>query len=378
MNLLNTAYVKYETQILENGRVISRRPEKRNLLLDTGLDGFAVRSFWESFSHCVLGNGTTPTKRDSGAITVSITSEVATASANYFEAADVGRLLKLDSGQEVYIDGYTSGTEVSVTGADDAAASEATIWYVNESGHGNELVRTSNLGTDSGDVSNSWDGNEVEHKRTFIFPVEESARTYKEIGWSHTNNAGNNLLGRDLIPNGGDSISPGQQYKVIVKLYIALSPLTQTAVASVGSGGWDTAGTVMLYSLHETFLGKEDDGGLFLDNRGRLEPSFNKFLYLSKAVDALPTSPVTTIQAVPAGALKLSLTPDAYTPGSFQKTFRRTLSTSEGNDEWTEIGMHGDSNSRLLYLRLDTPQTKDSDHTLDIAFTISWGRTLTN
>ena len=110
MNLHSSASVTYETSILEHGFEIARRAPKKNLLLDSGLDGWAVRTFWDSFSHCVLGDGTAPTKRDSGAITATIAGEVATASAGFFDPADVGRLLKLDSGQEVKIDGYTSAT----------------------------------------------------------------------------------------------------------------------------------------------------------------------------------------------------------------------------------------------------------------------------
>jgi hypothetical protein len=374
MNLHNNLSVTYETQILEDGRVVSTRPAKRNLLLDSGLDGIAVRSFWDAFTHCVLGDGTTPTKRDSGSITVSIASEVATASANYFEAGDVGRLLKLDSGQEVYIAGYTSPTEISVTGASDDSADEATIWYVNETGHANELVRTSTLSSDSGDVSSTWDSAQVEHKRTFVFPVETDARTYKEIGWSHTASSGGNLLGRDLIPNAGDSISPGQQYKVIVKLQVTVSPTIITTVSDVGSGGWDTSGTAILITTDDMLEGSE---------------SYGRFEGSKRVIKVALRAGATDLPTAPSGEYfdydydsDFRMTKESYVNGSFQLIFKYTFSVNSSNGTFTGIDFGGDygGNKIIPYLRIkfDASQTKDSDHTLEIKLKQSWGRILTN
>ena len=372
MNLHNQLSVTYETQILENGRVVKRNAPKRNLLLDSGLDGIASRSFWDSFSYCVLGEGTTPTKRDSGAVTVSITSEVATASANYFEAADVGRLLKLDSGQEAYITGFTSATQVAVAGASDDSASEATIWYVNETGHGNEIVRTDNLGSNSGDNESTWDGSKMEHKRTFIFPTESSPKTYREIGWSHTSSSGGNLLGRDLIPGGGDSISAGQQYKVEVRLQITISPIVASAVSNVGTGGFDTSGEAIITHIGELLEGHGETG--------RFEPSSSKHRIDTKGSNfTLPTNPSTSNPSNSSGS---EVSKDSYITGSRELVFRITFETNEANGDIYGVGFGGDfgaSDMREYFLvKFTNPQTKDSDHTLEIAFRLSWGRTLTN
>jgi len=380
MKLHNQLSVTYETSILENGRVVKKNAPKRNLLLDSGLDGIADRSFWASFSHCVLGDGTTPTKRDSGAVTVSITGEVATASANYFESADVGRLLKLDSGQEVYISGFTSATEVAVAGASDDAASEATVWYVDESGHQNEIVRTSTLVTDTGANSTTWDGSTLEHKRTFLFPLEVTAQTYKEIGWSHTATAGQNLFGRDLIPGGGDSISAGQQYKVEVKLEVTPSPLSATAAADIGTGGWNSAGDMMLASVVSGFDGWT--GGDLVGNKTTLEPHFNdnRAIILALADITLPGSPQTASLFDFPSIAGVATTKDAYTAGSRQTTFRATFDTTKGNGTIYAIGVGlGQNDNRVgAVQKLTTPQTKDSDHKLELAFSFSWGRVLTN
>jgi hypothetical protein len=369
MNLHNNLSVTYKTQIMQNGCVIKQNAPKRNLLLDSGLDGIAVRSFWDSFSRCVLGDGTTPTKRDSGAITVTISSETATASAGYFEAGDVGRLLKLDSGQEVYIDGFTSTTEVSVTGATDDSASQATIWYVNETGHGNELVRTSDLSGVSNDEDATWNGSILTFQREFLFPVEVSSRTYREIGWSHTSSVGGNLFGRDLIPGGGDSIAPGQQYKVLVKLQLTPSPITQRAESNVG-GDFDTSGTSILQTLFGAFEGPT---GGDASGDGNLEPSNSPTIGIFTSAPTLRTSPSTSyLDNLPnskAGTFA------SYTAKTFEKIATAKWSTSEVNGDIFGVG-YG-ANQSLIH-KFDVAQTKDSDHTLELSFKLSWGRTLTN
>jgi len=376
MKLLSTASVIYETQIIDakTGRTIKRNAPKRNLLLDSGLDGIAVRSWWDSFSHCVLGSGTTPTKRDSGAITVSITSEVATASAGYFEAADVGRLLKLDSGQEVYIDGYTSTTEVTVTGASDDAASEATIWYVNETGHGSEEVRSSTLADGSSGNGSTWDGSKAEHKRTFIFPTETGALTYREIGWSHTSSAGNNLFGRDLIPGGGDSIAPGQRYKVTVRLRITPSPITQVSIPNVG-GTWDTSGDAIISTLYYAFYSDYEGENEFYDTTGNIEPYSSKGVQVLNSDFTLPSAPVDTPGTLLSGN---EATRAGYVPGSREVGFSRTFSVSQGNGTIYGLSIIGGAHREFMKIKFDTPQTKDSDHELTISFKLKWGRILTN
>lgn len=383
MEIKTKLAVIYETQIIDatTGRVVKRNAPKRNLLLDSGLDNIASNTFRDVGRYCVLGDGTKPTKRDSGAITVSIASGVATASSGYFEAEDVGRLLKLDSGQEVYIDGYTSSTEVSVTGAADDAASESTIWYVNETGHENELVRSSSLSSDSGDNSTTWDGSILEYKRTFLFPEETSSRTYREIGWSHTSSAGPNLLGRDIIPGGGDSISAGQQYKVIVKLQMQLSQTEPTAVSDVSGGNFDTSGQAMVITIRNAF---EKVGSSNIEDFGDgLEPSAEKWVSVFKEDFSLPASTLTGLSST----RQMESDPDfemsameSYSPGSFERTFRRKYETSHFNGTIYGVGFRESVSVRTpnYAVKFDTPQTKDSNHTLELVFKLSWGRELTN
>lgn len=381
MKIHKTLSVNYETQILENGRIVKKRPLKRNLILDIGLDRFASVRSVNLTRYCALGDGNKPTKRDSGDTTFSITNEVATASAGYFEPADVGRLLKLDSGQEVYIGGFNSPTEVIVPGAIDDAASEGTIWYVNDIGHENELIRTNDISTDSGDNVVSFDGTTYQIKRTFIFPIEESARTYREIGWADENTG--NLFGRDLIPGVGDSISPGQQYKVIVILNFTVEPSARTAVSDVGTG-WDTSGEVLVTSmlLSPTFENS------MLGGSGELEPSLNQRIAAFSSMIELPNSAIFIENSINTPVLGTvipsfkQMDPQSYVPGSLQRRYIAVFKVNESNGSWAGIGIGNSSQNWQgkvgFALKFTNPQTKDSDHTLTLKYLLSWGRNLVN
>lgn len=372
MHLHNSLHIEYHTEILDGeGRTVSSRPPKRNLLLDSGLDNLAGQAFWFSFSNVVLGTGTAPTKRDSGAATVTISGEVATASANFFQAGDVGRLLKVDSGQEVYISGYTSETEVAVAGAADEAASEFTIWYVNATGHETEVRRISTVSaTDS-----SWNGTQAMLSRTFTGPVESTARTYREIGWSGTSTVGNNLLGRDLIPGGGDSIAPGQQYRVTVRFFIGITPIEPTAFDNVG-GGFDLGGTAMFARLHRAFLGPSNSSIFITSGDTFFDPDKTRQVSLYDAALDMPSAPSIASNASDS-ARRLNLTKAGYVAKSFRLVESATFGTSQGNGTVAAVAV-GAGSSTNWHLNLTTPQSKASTHTLAMSYTHSWGRTLVN
>lgn len=390
MNLHSKLAVTYETQIIDGktGKVVKRNAPKRNLILDQGLDQVASNSFFDLTRKCVLGDSTNPVKRDSGSVTVSISGEVATASASFFESGDVDRLLKLDSGQEVYITGYTSATEVAVSGADDDSASEFTIWYVNETGHGNELVRTSNLGSDTDDNKSTWDGAKAEHKRTFIFPEETESRTYKEIGWSPASATGQNLFGRDLIPGGGDSISAGQRYKVVVKLQFEPGPLNQVTVSNVGGNGFDTSGNAILTGgesafERKAFIGFTEDTPFsreviksgFMEPNGK-DATVKRHVVFFTNDFTLPTDPNLSGDMLE-GGFGENVDEQSYIQGSNEKVFSALLGVGTGNGDIFGFGFGNDNDSGFT-VKFDSPQIKDSDHELTIKFKFSWGRTLIN
>lgn len=382
MPLHSKASVTYETFIIDaNGRETSPRGPKKNLLLDSGLDFFATYSFWDSFKYCAVGTGTTPTKRDSGAITAAISGGVATASADFFEAGDVGRLLKIDNGQEVKITGYTSETQVLVAGASDDPGGEFTVWYVNEVGHGNEVDRTNNLGTDTGDVHSVVTATGIEHKRTFVFPVAAEAQTLTEIGWSPASSGG--LLGRDLIPGAGDSLAPGQQYKVVVKLRIDLGDMTKRAVSDVAEG-MDFTGECIITGSNQynflpgMFIGAEKSDVFFEYGDEGYGPSSSKTLQLIGSDFTLPATADLATYRPYRGFASKKVGGQPYTPGSHRRDWVFNIETTLGNGTIYGLGIGFEGDCEFWALKFDTPQTKASDHTLDVTFTQTWGRNLIN
>jgi hypothetical protein len=373
------AGITYESTVLNaDGSVAYRRAPKRNLLLDSGLNNLATLFSWaSSFTNAVLGTGTTPVKRDSGIITFTRSGNVVTASAGFFETQDVGRLLKFDSGEEMYVTVFTSATQVTVNTSGTLAASEGTVWYVNVTGHQAEVKRSNTYANDSGDNGTSWNGvtGVVSMWRTFIFTAEAAPITYREIGWSHTATAGANLFGRDLIAGGGDSLIAGQQYKVKVQLDITIAPLTEQTLPALVTG-WPT-GTAKS-RIEGVALNTVATSG---NNSGSniLEPFFAGEVSVGTSTAVL-TPPVLGPSSIVSGGINsLVLTADAYSAGSFTRTYRGTFSLVQANStalrcvQLIQTGTGG-----CLRILFDSNQTKTSSQTLTLIIRKSWGRVLIN
>lgn len=380
--LSQSAAVRYRVSVIENGRTVKRKPWKRNLILDQGLDSIAVRTWPEAFSHAVVGTGTDPTKRDSGAITFSRAGTTVTASASFFEAQDAGRLLKFDTGEEMYIATFTSGTAVEVDTSGALAASEGTVWYVNQAALTTETKRTATYGTNGGDNASTWElGSLWRMKRTFIFSAEAGSINYREIGWSHTATLGANLFGRDLLAGGGVNLVAGQQLKVEVELTVTLSPVSATAYTNVITG-WTQDGQSC---IEDSRMWKVASTGA-LDSLGgdNLRPSAVSFPWsLSTSSAVLRNADPSNQDLSPSTHATITLTGQAYISGTFQRTFTGTFAVGAGNrSDWRSMGIGQDGGGgqfrTQFRILLAATETKDSDHTLAIEFTWSWGRTLTN
>lgn len=395
MNLTSTASVIYETAILDSkGRVVSSRPPKRNLLLDSGLDLVAAHSWFALTNVCVLGGGTLPTRRNSGSVELTVAGGTVTASAGFFEANDVGRLIKADTGEEFYVTGYTSATEVEATAAPDIASpTPFTVWYVNVNGHGQEIRRTTNKSNGTGENQSTWDGSTriAEIKRTFIFPAEVNPVTYREVGWAQSTTVAPNLLGRDLIPGAGDSLSPGQQYKVTLRLLIELpNVFVPQPFPNIG-GAFNTTGQFIVGSIGGNNAGLHGHafGGVFTDAPRFWEPS-------AATVRALPILAPLTIPSSTEfsssgsigglGNNLVNLSRNAYAPGSRMVEYTGAVSTTRYNGSWhalyfgQPLGSSAATNAvgTNFLIVFDAPQTKSSTHRVDLVFRKSWGRELTN
>lgn len=376
------ASVEWETFARNpDGTVVPLRKAKRNLILDQGLDYFASQLIVNCTRYCAVGTGTNPIKRDSGAITFSRAGTTVTSSANFFEAGDVGRLLKFDTGEEMKVTAYTDPQNVTVDTSGALGAAEGTVYYVNRTGLQTETARTGNLRTDAGDNQSTFSVDTWTHKRTFLFPAVGGNVTYNEIGWSPSSGAGANLFGMDLI-SGGDSLLTGQQYIVIVRLSVKVSPASGVAVGDVGNNGFDTSGTAKMESVAlgdgQGFIGLNSAGNAS-GGYANLEPSHQSSLSCATMFRTLDF----TQQAITSGTIfdsdnvQKNATASTYTPGTFFRDFTSAaVAVNEANG--SIYGICLGRASRNFSVKFTTPQTKAGTHTLAATWRLSWNRVLVN
>jgi hypothetical protein len=371
------AAVIYRASVIESGRVVRRFPRKRNLILDQGLDGIAVRSWSASFTYAAVGTGTTPTSRDSGAITFTRAGTTVTASAGFFSADDVGRLLKFDSGEEMYLTGYTDPQNMTASESGALAASEGTVWYVDDTSLAVETKRTNTYGTDGGDNGSTFSGGAGTYtlKRTFLFSEEVAPITYREIGWSHEAGAGANLFGRDLFAGVGISLTAGQLLKVEMELVITFSPASSAPWANVITG-WSEDGDHGLEMADIALVNSAGAAGA----GGSLDPSSARVWGLGEGTTVIQNLSDTVGGDPQPNIASKVLTKAAYTPGDFSLSESVKFGVTEGNSSAIRSLYVFQSGQPVASYRvlLDAAETKDSDHTLTINFALSWGRTLVN
>jgi hypothetical protein len=347
--------VAFQTEVLAGGIVTSCKRSK-NLVLDVGLDMFAAYvSLHELLAYVVLGTGTKPTRRDSGTITASQTGNTVTASGAFFEAADVGRLLKFDSGAEVYITAFSSATEVTVADSVSRSASEVTVWYVNATGHEAEHSRLSSY---SNQTTAFLDG-VYTVTRTFTSSAFASGVLLKEIGWAPKNTGA--LFGRALIPGGGDFVGAGKQYRVTVSLSCKYGPAAAAAQADVGNNGFSTAGAYAIEYIPVDGL-----------------TANHPFLGAISA-DSSALTPLASVEGPSIGPGTVGVTAKTYIAGSFSRSFELFAGTDFVLSGIRSIQL-GSANGprRCARLLLSAPQIKDGLHTLTLTFGMSWGRILIN
>lgn len=352
--------VKYRTEIIDAATgVVESVKESKNLWLDSGFERMGQNSHRldRLLKYVALGTGTLPTRRDSGTITASQAGNVVTASAAFFDASDVGRLLKFDSGAEVYITAFSSATSVTVGDSVARGASEFTVWYVNATAHEAEFLRVG----DYTDVSAALVGDTYTLTRTFTSAAFATGKLIQEIGWSDQAGAGA-LVGRDRVPGGGDYVAAGKQYRVTVSFSIKYGPTVAMTHPDVGNNGFSTAGQYALEAI-----GHMPDGGL---------------VYVGLSTSSAALAPLAG-SANPVGVIaSKEATKVAYVPGSRRLKWSAKFTINEGNSTAIRSIIYGFDNGYALAntvrLLLDAPQTKDALHTLQIDVCVNLTRTLTN
>jgi hypothetical protein len=348
-----------------------------------GLFGYA---YADAFAACAVGTGTTPTFRDSGATTISVTSGVATASGSFFEAGDVNRRLKLDSGEEYKITGFTSVTEVAVTGwrgAGDAVADEGTVWYVEQTGLASEQKRTATYLTGTGNCGSSAVGPTITMLRTFDFTAEVGPVNYTELGFSNTLTVGNNLFARTLVAGGTVTVLAGQALRVRYELSVTVGPTTPQPGAPAITG-WPIApattldgdGQATRFAAAVNIISEVNTSGA-TGGAKAWDPASAKGLSIS-TTSSLPAFGTSFSMGTSAMA---AATAASYVSGSFQRKWSGTIAVAAGvGTAWRAAVFHigGDAGFNTYAFLWDEAQTKDNLHTLTLEFEMVLTRPLVN
>lgn len=372
MTIKTKAMFRYRAGFIRSGRRFLGA-WKNNLILDSGLNKAGTAVWANCFTHCLFGSQVAPdpVRRDSGATTFSRAGTTITASAGFFEAADVGRLLKWDSGEEVYISAFTSPTEVSSVASGTIAADAGTVWYVNQTALQTLLQATSTYDNSGGANGTSDAVNVRTFKRTFIGTAVGAPVTLTEIGFS---NSGSNsaIFDRDVL-SGGVPLIAGDIPLAVAELVLTFGPAVATAVGNVATG-YDSSGDLLLCLLSD--MGTVDSAGNSTGNGGLDNTSLGNFL-VATANFSLPAFGVG--QTPPAGVGPTSQSISGYVSGNFYRDFNYGFSpgAANGNLYGWFLSTAG-SISLLLAQKFDTPPVKTSLDTLTFVLRKSWQRILTN
>ncbi|WP_043582305.1 uL14 family ribosomal protein [Geminisphaera colitermitum] len=364
------ASIRYRIEVINpDGMLADSRPWKKNLILDWGLNAIANYRWNEVTRYAVAGTGAKPTRRDSAAVTFTQTAKTVTASAGFFEAEDAGRLLKLNTGEELRIEAVPDAVTATVkTSRESAEPTPGTIWYVNQTGHETEVMRTDTYGNAADDNTVVLINGSVVMKRTYIFAPVTQQRTIREIGWALYSDSA--LFGRDVLAGAGVTLVTGQQLKVVLELDIAVSPLAPEPAGPFWQAG---------------ISGQAQFENLNWGHRFHPSGTYNYYIpvFLSDSLDAFKQPGLEAQAGALTGTTKtVEPVRAAYVSGSFQYTYRASFQLNDGNLPAVRCFGFGWWDYQTFYpifrIIFDQPQTKDSDHTLTLDFEISWGRVLIN
>lgn len=267
--------------------------------------------------------------------------------ARAFTTADVGKYIEFQtSGQFAKITGYTSATVVTVDRQPDTA----------------EVAQAINV---------------------------YGFRTYKEIGFSHSETAANNLNIRVRLEDNGGTVqpvlvlgenpeTPGQQLKITYQLLLTASPsaVSGTVVANITDTGnvmsSNKNGKYVLesYATSQVASSGETDASYI-----NLEPSYAGRIALSPSTTALAAFG-NTDRSDGVSAVDGEL--DDYEEDSFTRLVVGTFSLNDAvASNWRSMGLYdGDSENFVFTFLFNANQIKDGEHSLTLRFRKSWNRDL--
>ena len=418
--------------------VVRTFPKQKNLILNRFMEGVALRDFENNFRFAVASTGSKATVWDSTSQNASQTGSTVTLDAGAFSFDDtqnesssiIGNTIKwVATGEERKIIARTSGTVVTVSADNnaDVAAGRILVYgtnqatmnnTVNEKRGGNGVAGSSYLngacGTDPGTSSGPA---QVIFTRTYDFAVEATtardvAHTpYAELGWSDLSTVGGANVNSRVLLTVPVPVAQGQQLRVAYKLTVGLSPWPATVVGTNVVNGWVSTGRHWIQRQMLTQILTSGGAQPYTGGGGvsPLEPNLTGIAVvgLTTVGGGTPTNwnvdGIARTFADPLGSANnrfkgfgsVSAKPKYITAGTGEivqpsanalyadKIF--SWGSGEGNNAaWAamilgyDVSGSGPYNANAysyVYL-LDTPQQKDSLHSLEIRIRFTWSRVL--
>lgn len=382
----------YFTPVVLNadGSVFKVHERQRNLILDQGLNclfgtggsSYTRRNWAGAIDNARYGTGTDPFIRDAGAVTFTASGGVVTASAGFFDATDVGRLLRLSTGESGYITSFTSATAVNWGGPDVGSGQTGKVYYVNRTGLQTHVAATRTFRNSGGDNGTAWTdfaNGIIRHKKSYLFASRVSPVTVREVGWGFSASLGGSdgpLFGGAVLTSPVDLLV-GQQLLLVLEMFVRWSPMVSTIQSNVGDG-MDTSGTVSLRAVQASDFASfvqetGHSGGGGLDDFGNSPASYGPSIAFITAsfIDGNAAQSSFTVTSINKNA-----TMEAYVNGNFYAIVSAEIGVSEGNGNIFGFGLIYASDMRLAH-RFATAQPKTNEHKMIARFRYSANRDFT-
>ena len=358
-----------------------------NLILNSGMDAVADRSWANCMEFAAAGIGTTPTYQVSGAVRLHQVGDQVT-----FDAAQTlsaGDTLVYYGTNIVKITNVGSPTQVTVHPPMTSSGWPTfDKWYTSQTGLVSQSKRAG-LG-----IYNTYyvAGTEwaftqdVEYqkqmRRTWDFSPETVLTHYTELGvaWSPSSN----LFSRILLDTPED-IDVGERLRVIYQLNVVFGPTSETAGTPTITGWSSTAGSGKVQRLLTDWI---NNSGTTVSGTGALEAhtSGNECkAWLSTSDTALQAWGYALSRAIPMSD-QASTVKDVFTAGTWavNKTARFGLTDVVSNNiRSTGVGFNDsvlnesfDGTNQAYAFLFNNPQTKANTQRLNLTYRFSWDRVL--
>jgi len=423
--------------VKENGQIIKDTGYIKNLILNSGMDQIAYKPFAELTCCCIIGTGSTETRKTSnpdvtnytsgngfnstvnGTLTYRSASTVIFLGVNptgsVVTTADLNNVIKIDNDDSYTISSIISPISCSVRNLNGTIPTGVsynnnyTIYFTNQTSMSYELYRIGKLNDNSGtpdaiygyygNCSSTIQSGSVKHTRVYYLNTVTTAlsTTIREIGfgWSPTANS-QTLFSRIRLTEGPSGsavvLNTGQELIVLYELNIGVSP--NTPVSSSLNLLTTASGSVQceLYGLSKVTPGGRtsyfDDGlhgnePYYTNNYNiyGLPTSSYKGLYIYSSSDSSSFSTWgSNVNRTSNYVTKSIYYTSQYTSSNYFINKIAVFNDTESiNSDLRTIGIGLDNSNggkNLLTFLFDSSQNKQNGYLLSVSQSFTWNRLL--